>query len=314
MPTSKLDPYQVDILAALAAGMSQRELALTYNVARSTLQNKVNQWQALPMGPPAVGDNLHEGTTDPDGPPIFIRDYRHLEHLHVYPLGDLHLGSPKCAVERLDEWLAYLLHTDGVSLLNTGDNTNCAIIGSKSEVYDDVLSLGQAREILTIKFEPLAAQDKIDAIIDGNHEDRVYRATGDSPNAAVASALGIGYSRAACVVRYLVGNQQYDCYLRHGTGGGQTMGAAVNRLQKQEHIIDADVYVSGHSHTQVCFPKNIFIAQADGSYRRKKRLFVCGGSFLYYEDYACKAGMPPAHIGAPRIFLDGTRHDLHGSV
>lgn len=92
------------------------------------------------------------------------------------------------------------------------------------------------------------------------------------------------------------------------------MGAAVNRLERQERIIDADCYVSGHTHTQVCFPKNVFVPQSDGTYRRKKRLFVCSGSFLLYEPYAARAGYAPAHIGAPRIFFDGRRHDLHASV
>ena len=92
------------------------------------------------------------------------------------------------------------------------------------------------------------------------------------------------------------------------------MGAAVNRLEKQERIIDADIYVSGHTHTQVCFPKNIFVPNDQGGYSRRKRLFVCSGSFLAYEDYAATAGFPPAHIGAPRIFLGGERWDVHGSV
>jgi hypothetical protein len=254
-------------------------------------------------------------TQDPEDAavPVVHRDYSHLNALHTYPLGDIHLGSPSCAEGALDEWLQYLDDTENVSMLNTGDNLNCAIATSVSDTYAETMTVGEARALLTEKFRPLAEADKLDGIIDGNHEDRIYRAVGDSPNAAVAEALDVPYASAALLVVYHVGDQEYNLYVRHGRGGGATMGAAVNRLEKQERIIDADVYVSGHTHTQVAFPKNTFVRDGDRVVR-KKRLFICSGSFLGYEDYAAVAGFPPAHIGAPRIFFDGRRHDMHASV
>lgn len=266
--------------------------------------------------PPAahVPDDLGEFPTERSEIPVFVRDYSDQEYHRIYPIGDLHIGSPEHAGSALDGWLNYLVETPETSMLNTGDNTNCAITTSVSDTYSEVLTVGEARELQTDKFRPLAQANKIDAVIDGNHEMRIWRAIGDSPNAAVCSALGLNYSMAACVVRYLVGDQQYDVYLRHGTGGGSTMGAAVNRLEKQERIIDADIYVSGHTHTQVAFPKDTFAPNDSGGFSRRKRLFVCSGSFLSYEDYAASAGFPPAHIGAPRIFLDGRHKDAHASV
>jgi hypothetical protein len=258
-------------------------------------------------------DDLTE-TPDVSEIPVFVRDYSDREFHRVYPIGDLHIGAAEHAADRLDEWLRYIQDTSNVSILNTGDNTNCALKTSVSETYDEKLSVREARGKLTEKFRPLAEANKIDAIIDGNHEDRVYRATGDSPNSAVADALNINWSRAVCIVRYLVGDQQYDCFLRHGKGGGRKIGGAINNLQDQENIIDADLYVSGHTHTQVAFPKDIFVPGDDGDFTRKKRLFVCSASFLAYETYAAAAGYPPAHIGAPRVFLDGRKHDMHASV
>lgn len=246
--------------------------------------------------------------------PVFVRDYSHLESLHTYPIGDLHIGSPNFAEAALRQWVEYLVETDGVSMLGTGDQLNCALSSSVSDEYGEKLTVGQARRKYVDLVSPVAEAGKLDGLIDGNHEMRVYRATGDSPNAQISEILGVPYSMAAAVFRYLVGGETYDVYLRHGTGGGSTMGAAVNRLEKQERIIDADIYISGHTHTQVAFPKNIFVPNGAGGFERKKRLFVCSGSFLSYEDYAAAAGFAPAHIGAPRVFMDGTRRDFHASV
>lgn len=319
---SKLDPHKTDIEQALRGGVSVNALAEVYRgklggLARSTMQDFVRK-----NFPPDVGAGLFaddELTQDPDESqaiPVIHRDYTEQDVLHVYPLGDIHLGSPHCATDALGEWLQYLEDTDHVSLLNTGDNLNCAIASSVSDTYGETMNVGEARALLTDLFRPLAEQGKIDGIIDGNHEDRIYRAVGDSPNAAVADALGVPYSPAALLVVYHVGDQEYTLYVRHGKGGGATMGAAVNRLERQERIIDADIYVSGHTHTQVAFPKNTFVLNPTDPSEviRKKRLFVCSGSFVGYEDYVKVMGMPPAHIGAPRIFLDGRRHDAHASV
>lgn len=301
-------------------GQSIKAAAEAENVPYSTLRGrlKLGQHAVHELPPekdaPVVKDGLREFGTDGSEVPVFVRDYSDQPHHRPYPIGDLHIGSPSFAERACDQWFSYILNEPNVSLLNTGDNTNCAISSSVSDEYSEKLTVGQARKVQTDLFRPLAEQDKIDAIVDGNHERRVWRTVGDSPNAAVAEALGINYTMAACIVRYIVGDQSYDVYLRHGKGGGGTYGAAVNRLEKQERIIDADIYVSGHTHTQVAFPKNVFVPNGRGGFRRKKRLFVCSGSFLLYEDYAADAGYAPAHIGAPRIYLDGRRHDIHASV
>lgn len=294
----------------IAAGKSRTDAAAAVGLPRTTLGYRLDHFTPAEHVP----DNLPDTPTDAAEIPVFERHYEDQESHRIYPIGDLHIGSKNHADDRLDDWLGYLGRTPDVSMLNTGDNLNCALKTSVSETYDEGLTVQEGRRLLTEKFKPLAERDLIDAVIDGNHEMRVYRATGDSPNSAVCDALGINYSMASCVVRYFVGDQVYDVYLRHGSGGGRKFGGQVNTLASQDEIIDADVYVSGHTHTQVAFIKDHFVKGEDGEFARKKRLFVCSGSFLSYEDYAAQAGFPPAHIGAPRIFLDGRKHDQHGSV
>lgn len=309
------DPAITDRVEKALKLMDDRGYSLTRaereaGLGKGTLRNRLKTLPATHVN--QHGDKLPEEPAAGEVP-VIVRDYSSRPYHRIYPVGDLHIGSPAHQSEQLAEWLDYLVRADNVSMLNTGDNTNCALKDSVSDSYGENLTVKQARERQTALFRPLAAKDRIDLMIDGNHEQRVLRATGDSPNAAVSDALGINYTSAAAVVRYILLDAEYDLYLRHGTGGGGTVGAQVNNLEKQARIIDADIYVSGHTHTQLSFVLDHFHL-VDGVVHRKKRLFVCSGSFVGYEDYAAQAGYIPAHIGAPRIYLDGKRKDAHASV
>jgi hypothetical protein len=43
-------------------------------------------------------------------------------------------------------------------------------------------------------------------------------------------------------------------------------------------------------------------------------MVVTSGAFLGYEKYAAVRGYQAGHMGAPRISLDGRRHDFHVSL
>lgn len=243
--------------------------------------------------------------------PVFEVDYSHLGSLDVYPLGDIHKGAVAHAQAQWRQWLAYLAATPATSMLFTGDGLNAAILGSVSDVYEETMTVGEAKRELAHELEPVA--DKIDGMIRGNHENRIWKAVGDCPIEDIADRLGVNYSPDAMVVVYRVGDQTYDLFMRHGSGGGGMMGSQVNNLERQARIVDADIYVSGHTHTQVAFPKDI-LRREGLRLVRDKQFFICSGSFLGLEAYAVQKGYPPAHIGAPRIHLDGRTRDVHVSV
>lgn len=308
--SSKLQPFAADIQNALDNDVSQRDLAIKYGVARSTLQNFIrNHLDSVRF---ADHDRLDE---NPDGHvevPTFSFDYRDREELYLYPLGDVHIGATHHAAARWQEWLDYLLTAENAVMVGTGDFLNCALKNSKSEAYDEEATVGQSRDRLWDQLTPLAKSRKINLLMPGNHEDRVYIATGDCPIAVVAKALDIPYARDAVVLIYNVGEVTYEVYVRHGTGGGE-IGARANRLAKQARTIVSDVYISGHSHSQLVFQQDLFVVR-EGRAVRRRQLFVSSGSFVGYEGYAAKRGMAPTKIGAPRVRLDGTRLDAHASI
>jgi predicted phosphodiesterase len=171
------------------------------------------------------------------------------------------------------------------------------------------MTVGDAKRHLRAELEPLAKTGRVDGMCPGNHEDRIYRAIGDCPIKDIAESLNVPYFRAAALFVYTVGDIEYEVYLRHGTGNGQSLAS----LAKSGAVIKADIYVTGHTHRQAVTADDYFVRDGD-KLVRTKRFYVSSGSFLGYENYAAARGYAPSRVGAPRIHLDGRRHDVHVSM
>ncbi len=303
---SKLDPYADEIFRRLSKE-SKASIARSLDVPPSTLKDFIENYDARENLPQDSQDEFVEI-------PVFVRDYSHLDKLNPIPLGDLHIGAPSHNQEKWEEWLTYLVNEPHTTLINTGDNLDAALKNSKSESYDATMTVGRAKRIFQSQIEPLAQAGRVDLLMPGNHEARIYRAVGDCPILDVAENLGLNYSQYAALILYKVGQETYRVYVRHGTGSGNGMiGSRANQLQRQAHVVEADVYISGHTHSQLASVDNVFVLEEERMVR-KKRYYLSSGSFLNYEGYAAERAFVPGKIGAPRLFLDGTRHDIHVSI
>lgn len=245
----------------------------------------------------------------PNEIPVIFRDYSAEEAHYVYPLGDVHKGASTHDATLWREWLSYLGGRECASLLGTGDFLNAAIIGSKSDIYDERMTVGDAKREIREELRPLAEAGRIDGLSPGNHEDRISRAVGDCPILDICDMLSVPYIPAAALFVYRVGGYEYELYVRHGSGMGQSLAA----LSKSGTVVRADVYVTGHTHQQAVRPEDYFVRDGE-RLQRAKRYYVSSGSFLGYEKYAAQRGYQPSRMGAPRIFLDGRRFDVHISV
>lgn len=242
---------------------------------------------------------------------VIKRDYSHLPSLRLYPLGDVHKGDPTHQVFRWRQWLEYLAGEEDASLLLTGDLLNAALKDSKSEAYEETMTVGRAKRELIAELAPLAAAGRIDVAVPGNHEARIHRAIGDCPVEDLCDRLAIPYARSAVLLLLTVGSQTYRVYLRHGTGNAQNLAG----LTKGGNVILADLYLSGHTHRMGHTVEDIFdYDQPLDRVVRRHRHFVVSGSFMGYARYAAERGYAPAKIGAPRIFLDGEHHDIKVSM
>lgn len=283
-------------------------LAAHLGVARETLRDHIYR---LNMREAITAAREHSDATMPDEIPIIRRDYSRLDKLALYPIGDIHLGALAHNGSMWEEWLHYLEDRGNASLLGTGDFLNAALKDSKSDVYDETMKVGDAKRLLRRQLEPLAKDGRIDGLAPGNHEERIHRATGDCPILDVCDSLCIPYIETAALLVYTVGDQEYEVYLRHGTGTGQGFA----QLEKSRLVIRADVYITGHIHNQSARVGDQFEHDRKrGTVERRKFLVVTSGAFLGYERYAAVRGYQAGHMGAPRIYLDGRRHDFHVSL
>lgn len=297
-------PRNGDLLELCRKFTTDKALADHLGVPRTTLRDHI-----LRLG---MRDAINVARGRPEvapaeGVPVIIRDYSSESRHYVYPLGDVHVGAASHNSELWEDWLEYLHDRENSSLLGTGDFLNTAIIGSKSDVYEERMTVGDAKRLVTSQLAPL--KGRIDLLAPGNHEVRITRATGDCPIKDISLTLGVPYVEAAALVVYRVGDFTYEVYFRHGTGMGQSLAA----LAKSGYVIAADVYITGHTHRQAVTADDYF-TRIKTTIKRRKRLFVSSGSFLGYERYAAERGYPPSRMGAPRILLDGKRWDVHVSI
>jgi predicted phosphodiesterase len=299
-------PRNGTLLALAQKFSTDQALADHLRVPRTTLRDHIYR---LGMREAINAARELPDAEEPVELPLIQRNYSDQDRHYLYAIGDVHIGAKSHHARAWQKWLNFLYSKENASLLGTGDFLNTAILGSKSDVYDEKMTVGEAKRLLIEQLRPLAEAGRIDALMPGNHEDRITRSIGDCPIRDVADALSVPYIEAAGMFLYQVGEVQYRVFLRHGTGNGQSMSA----LTKSRSVIPADVYLTGHTHRQQVLAEDIFDV---GSNRvgRRKWYAVSSGSFLGYERYAAQRGYSPGRLGAPRIFLDGKRHDLHVSI
>lgn len=338
-------PSQAELLTALEkSGGEITAAARTLGMKRTTLDSRLRADSDLWGKVQTIRSEMQGGRSsdglseDPETLlseiPIFHLDYSDYPSLHNYPLSDVHIGSPHFAEEVWDQWTDYLVSTPGVSTMLNGDGLNAALTTSVSDVYSEKMAPGEAAALLERKLKPMADKGILDGITRGNHESRIWRAAGLDPLEFLADKLAVPYTPHGMLLVYHVGDQVYRTFVRHGTGNGAgTVGAQANQLERAARIIEADIFVTGHTHSQLAFPRDVFRLQRElggeqvplgpggraytvrgDCVKRHKMMFVSSGSFLAYEPYAAERGYPPAHIGAPRIFMDGRTKDVHASV
>lgn len=245
---------------------------------------------------------LHEVHLDKD------RDDK-FDFIDIKVISDCHIGDSLFLDELLQhdiEWLQEKPNRFGI--LN-GDILNCATIRSVSDSYAETLTPHQELKYARKIFEPV--KDKILASDEGNHEYRIYKETGIDVAEELASSLGIYYEKEAVMLKIKFGErktnkkpQVYNLYMTHGFTGSRTIGGKTNRLDDLSGIILSDIFVIGHSHQQMAFPKLFFIPDnRNNKIIAKEIKKINCGHYLKYGGYGKKRAYHPTPPGTPVIRL-----------
>ena len=198
-----------------------------------------------------------------------------------------------------------------------GDLINNSTKASVGDVYDEPLSpMTQITTVIEL-FKPI--KDKILGVVSGNHERRTYKQDGIDLIYFMCAELGIterySYSSELLFIRFGINPRDkrrkmcYTLYMTHGDGqGGRLIGGKANGLQRRGRIVDADIVVTGHTHTPFTFREKMYVVNYQRSIvLEREQVFVNASATLDYEEYAELYGMPPSSKISPRVLLDGRK-------
>ena len=253
---------------------------------------------------------------------IKIELSKEIKRLEIVPLADFHVGDPECKYEEIEKIIQYIKDNEDTYCILNGDLMNTALKTSVSDVYSEVLT--PMEQLLKVRDLLVPIASKIICVTGGNHERRIWKTDGIDVTALLAKELGVldRYAPNSAVVFIKFGlkkkqhgrkEQQmlYTIFCNHGTGNGKRIGGKLNRLEDVAAIVDADVYLHGHSHLPAVFKQNFFRTNLTWcSLEQVEKLFVNNNAFLDYGGYGEVFEFAPASRSVPKIILSGTERAM----
>lgn len=237
----------------------------------------------------------------------------------IGPQSDIHIGHPEYNGVMHQRELDWLGDADNHYGILAGDMCETAIIGSVGDVYDQVLPPQKQADQVIRQYSPYRA--KLLGACGGNHEARVYRATGFDPAMIYASGLGIPYQAEGMLLRIRFGSSRgkasdkspcsiYTLYFTHGWGAARTIGAKLKNVGDLARVVNnCDIYIGGHNHQPGYYPMDAYEVDAGhGTVVRRTQHFISLGSTLDYAGYAQVKGLTPTTMTFPKIWLGDTNH------
>lgn len=229
-----------------------------------------------------------------------------IDHLNIYPLGDVHIGSKECDMELFKQWVEMVKNDPYGAVVIIGDMMNMGLKNSKSNVYEEVLNPQQQKEVCFEVLNPIA--NKILAACPGNHEYRAVKEVGTNPLYDVFCRMRIEdrYRENICFLKLTVGNvgknpNTYGLVLTHGK--------TKNKDEMWTYSVDGcDCFISGHTHLGTHQPLGKI--RMDLSHNKVKTVgyqHIVVMPFQNYGGYAVRNKYMPSSIGQFQcITFDGT--------
>jgi len=242
----------------------------------------------------------------------------------LYPIGDVHLGSANCDKGLFDATIKAVRDDDDALWIGVGDFIEAIAPNDKrwnaGGVDEAIVNLASQDRIGDVYVEKLA--DKLAPIAgkcigysDGNHEQVFNRHYYTNLSVRVLDAIGRPdcYVEWACLTRLAFEHGTARTTLRifshHGWQGGRQEGAKVNESRRLLAYVDADIYLTGHSHSKFVVPHTRITVNPSWTKEVAKTVYTCHtGSYLRtlqqnHVGYAERAGFPPTTLGGVRFRL-----------
>ncbi len=227
--------------------------------------------------------------------------------IELIVLGDPHYGAPGQDRKLIQRAVQYVLKPDGKQkyIVSVGDDLDLST-GKDFGVIGYHFSTDESIDMLAEDLRPAAKEGKFIGGVTGNHDDRITKhlKTEHCPLKSLykewSRSFGYEIKRGASLIFDFSVKRTNDAkyanftgVLSHGSGGGGTVGAVVNRIQTFKNLVqNADFYVQGHFHQPAYFNYDASIYDVSRhEVRTITQHFICAGSCLGYEGYAEKMAL-----------------------
>ena len=227
--------------------------------------------------------------------------------INLYPIGDWHYGSRQCNEEFIKQIVKEIKEDEDGYWVGMGDFMENAVVGSKSDVYTQVLPPKEQMEHIVEILSPI--REKGLFMIAGNHESRTHRMVGLTPEQYIGIQLDVPYCGFSCLAVLQMESKtpnSFTCFFHHGTGGGFTSGGKVNSAESLRKIVPtADATFSGHSHTTSRIPFTWYDAGRTRVLKHVGYNYIIGSALEWDESYAEEKAKPSATIEHIKVTFKG---------
>lgn len=170
--------------------------------------------------------------------------------LHVYAIGDVHVGSEQFD-ERAIRKKIKIIEEDPLGVVSIcGDLADYGLKNSKTNCYRQKIPVAEQKDYVLELFRPIV--DKMIAVVPGNHEERITREVGTCPMYDLCVLWGVPevYRENVAITRLIFGHLENRYNKQNSFVGITTHGTSRNKHKKFIAGFDGiDFAISGHTHT-----------------------------------------------------------------
>lgn len=217
--------------------------------------------------------------------------------LQIFPLGDIHIGSPQCNYEFLEKWKEVFKGTKSEKRIYLqGDLLDCAKKSLSNSSYKQTMSVDEQIEYFIKFIKPF--KKYINGMVIGNHEARIKKEFDLDIMKIIAESLNIEYANQL-YHKYHINDLEYSVFSIHSTKVSSQPHLMLGTALRSMKHIDANLYMYGH-----CHQGNHIKTYDVGFDGYNERTTVLTGSFLSYKgSYAEEGNYAPFPSTFPVISI-----------
>lgn len=216
-------------------------------------------------------------------------------YIELVPIGDIHWGAWGCNEALFRKQIAYIEANENCVAIGVGDWLDMVTYHSKGLVGKQKKDADNQYFGILKMLQPI--KHKILFALSGNHEARTAKCGAPDVMAQICHDLGVEYRGLDSYFAFKFPKTMVYCYAGHGSGGGATAGAKINRLINMHwQYPNADIIISGHTHSMTSEIKPLPFLTPYGKVASKLQYLICCGSMLESTE-----GYAKANFYAPQV-------------